>query len=252
MHILKRRSYKTESGNIIYWTNDITKDRITLVFLPGLTATHILFNKQLAFFDDKFNCLVWDAPGHGESTPFELKFTMEDMAVFLHDIFELEHIEHPVLIGQSMGGYVSQMYMELYPDKIKGFISIDSAPLQKSYMTAMEIWLLERVEPLFGMALSRLLSGVLTIKYSDWQIIFSGQAVIFMAVILLLIQNSVMAATLGLFLIGLGNGPIFPNTTHLTPGLYSRKPERICGEAVCSFRFLCYRKLLCYANGREI
>ena len=31
-----------------------------------------------------------------------------------------------------------------------------------------------------------------------------------------------------------------------------RKPERICGEAVCSFRFLCYRKLLCYANGREI
>lgn len=103
-----------------------------------------------------------------------------------------------------------------------------------------------------GMALSRLLSGVLTIKYSDWQIIFSGQAVIFMAVILLLIQNSVMAATLGLFLIGLGNGPIFPNTTHLTPGLYSKEPERICGEAVCSFRLLCYRKLLCYANGREI
>lgn len=81
-----------------------------------------------------------------------------------------------------------------------------------------------------GMALSRLLSGVLTIKYFDWQIIFSGQAVIFMAVILLLIQNSVMAATLGLLLIGLGNGPIFPNTTHLTPGLYSKEPERTCGE----------------------
>ena len=48
-----------------------------------------------------------------------------------------------------MGGYLAQMYMELYPDKITGFISIDSAPLQKSYMTAMEIWLLERVEPLY-------------------------------------------------------------------------------------------------------
>ena len=45
--------------------------------------------------------------------------------------------------------YLAQMYMELYPDKIKGFISIDSAPLQKSYMTAMEIWLLERAEPLY-------------------------------------------------------------------------------------------------------
>ena len=39
--------------------------------------------------------------------------------------------------------------MELYPDKIKGFISIDSAPLKKSYISAMEIWLLERVEPLY-------------------------------------------------------------------------------------------------------
>ncbi len=149
MHILKRRSYKTESGNIIYWTNDITKDRITLVFLPGLTATHILFNKQLAFFDDKFNCLVWDAPGHGESTPFELKFTMEDMAVFLHDIFELEHIEHPVLIGQSMGGYVSQMYMELYPGSAAGFISIDSCSLKRKYVTAFDIWALRRTEPLY-------------------------------------------------------------------------------------------------------
>ena len=46
-----------------------------------------------------------------------------------------------------------------YPDHLQiitvcltwqnGFISIDSAPLQKSYMTAMEIWLLERAEPLY-------------------------------------------------------------------------------------------------------
>ena len=48
-----------------------------------------------------------------------------------------------------MGGYLAQMYMELFPDKIKGFISIDSAPLQKSYMTAVEIWPLERAEPLY-------------------------------------------------------------------------------------------------------
>ena len=54
-----------------------------------------------------------------------------------------------IIIGQSMGGYLAQMYMELFPDKIKGFISIDSAPLQKSYMTAVEIWLLERAEPLY-------------------------------------------------------------------------------------------------------
>ena len=249
---MTENSYKTPCGCIHYFVNIIDKQRITLVFLPGLTADHRLFEKQTEYFENKQNVFVWDAPSHALSRPFTNNYSLSDMAEWLYEILAKEEIYNPIIIGQSMGGYLAQMYMELYPDKITGFISIDSAPLQKSYMTAMEIWLLERVEPLFGMALSRLLSGVLTIKYSDWQIIFSGQAVIFMAVILLLIQNSVMAATLGLFLIGLGNGPIFPNTTHLTPGLYSKEPERICGEAVCSFRFLCYRKLLCYANGREI
>ena len=54
-----------------------------------------------------------------------------------------------MIIGQSMGGYVGQMYSELFPDKLKGFISIDSAPLQKKYVTAAEIWLLKKMEPVY-------------------------------------------------------------------------------------------------------
>lgn len=77
-----------------------------------------------------------------------------------------------------------------------------------------------------GMTVGRLLSGLLTIKYSDWKIIFSGQAVIFVAIILLLMQTNAIITALGLFLIGLGNGPIFPNITHLTPGLYSKETSQ--------------------------
>lgn len=77
-----------------------------------------------------------------------------------------------------------------------------------------------------GMTVGRLLSGLLTIKYSDWQIIFSGQAVIFVAIIMLLMQTNAIITALGLFLIGLGNGPIFPNITHLTPGLYSKETSQ--------------------------
>lgn len=77
-----------------------------------------------------------------------------------------------------------------------------------------------------GMTVGRFLSGLLTIKYSDWQIIFSGQAVIFVAIILLLMQTNAIITALGLFLIGLGNGPIFPNITHLTPGLYSKETSQ--------------------------
>jgi pimeloyl-ACP methyl ester carboxylesterase len=48
-----------------------------------------------------------------------------------------------------MGGYVAQAYAELFPDKLRGFVLVDSAPLQRSYYTAAELWLLKRVEPVY-------------------------------------------------------------------------------------------------------
>ena len=50
----------------------------------------------------------------------------------------------------TMGGYVEQAYTQLYPDRLAGFISIDSAPLQRNYVTAVEIWLLKRMEPVYA------------------------------------------------------------------------------------------------------
>ena len=142
-------SYKTSCGCIHYFVNIIDKQKITLVFLPGLTADHRLFEKQIEYFEKKQNVFVWDAPSHALSRPFTNNYSLSDMAEWLDKILTKEEIYNPIIIGQSMGGYLAQMYMELYPDKIKGFISIDSAPLQKSYMTAMEIWLLERAELLY-------------------------------------------------------------------------------------------------------
>ena len=48
-----------------------------------------------------------------------------------------------------MGGYVGQAYAQLYPDRLAGFVSIDSAPLQRRYVTGVELWLLKRMEPVY-------------------------------------------------------------------------------------------------------
>ena len=145
---MQEKIYQTEKGNIHYWTNKIETGRLTLVLLPGLTADHRLFEKQITYFAAKYNILVWDAPGHHLSRPFELSFSIEDMAKYLHGIIEREHINLFFLIGQSLGGYIAQSYMNQY-NGTKGFISIDSAPLQRSYLTAAEIWLLKRTEIIY-------------------------------------------------------------------------------------------------------
>ncbi len=165
--------YDTPKGSIHYWLNQINDD-YTLVFLPGLTADHRLFEKQLAYFDKKYNMLVWDAPGHYLSRPFILDFGIDDKARWLRAIFEKEKITKPVIIGQSMGGYVGQAFLELFPHGLEAFVSIDSAPLQREYISSFEIWLLERMEPVYKLYPWKTLikagsKGVATTEYGQNQ-----------------------------------------------------------------------------------
>ena len=146
---MDNKIYQTPLGSIHYWINNKDESAITLVFLPGLTADHRLFDKQIEYFKDKYNVFVWDAPAHASSWPFKFDFDLMDKARWLNEILEKEQIKYPVIVGQSMGGYVGQMFAELFPEKLKGFISIDSAPLQRKYVTGMEIWLLKRMESVY-------------------------------------------------------------------------------------------------------
>ena len=74
------KTYTTKSGVIHYWVNEIKPGEPTLIFLPGLTADHRLFDKQIEYFEEKCNVFVWDAPGHAASWPFEFDFDLTEKA----------------------------------------------------------------------------------------------------------------------------------------------------------------------------
>ena len=51
---MQEKIYLTPCGGIHYWVSqEHGPDGVTLVFLPGLTADHRLFDKQVAFFEGK-------------------------------------------------------------------------------------------------------------------------------------------------------------------------------------------------------
>ena len=143
---MREQIHHTPLGDIHYWIRRTDECAPWLVFLPGLSADHMLFEKQLAYFCGKYNCFVWDAPAHALSRPFRLEFTMRDLAAYLHAIFEKEGISRPVLVGQSLGGYISQAYMDAYPGEAAGFVSIDSCPMSRKYYTWWELALLKRTK----------------------------------------------------------------------------------------------------------
>lgn len=67
-----------------------------------------------------------------------------------------------------------------------------------------------------GMALGRFLSGILSIRLNSRRIIKLGQVIVLAAIILIILPLPSYVSGIGLFMIGLGNGPVFPNMLHLT------------------------------------
>lgn len=75
-----------------------------------------------------------------------------------------------------------------------------------------------------GLALSRLISGLLATRLGTFRRIWIGVGMLFVSMLVLLLPLGAVGGIVGLSLIGLSNGAIYPNLIHLTP--YSFGEER--------------------------
>jgi len=86
-----------------------------------------------------------------------------------------------------------------------------------------------------GMALGRFFSGVISKKVYTWNRIWLGIGIVLVAVLLLVLPLPLAFATAGLFLIGLGNGSIYPNFIYLTPHHFGEEASQsIMGSQIAT------------------
>lgn len=74
-----------------------------------------------------------------------------------------------------------------------------------------------------GITAGRFLSGVLANRLSSKQLVGLGQVITFAAILVLLLPLPDSVAPAGLFFVGFGNSPLYPNMLHLTPRLFGRE-----------------------------
>lgn len=77
-----------------------------------------------------------------------------------------------------------------------------------------------------GMTLGRFLSGILAAKLDSWRIIRLGQITLGGALAVLLLPGAPEIAAAALFLVGVGNGPLFPNFNYLTPRNFGKEASQ--------------------------
>ncbi len=86
-----------------------------------------------------------------------------------------------------------------------------------------------------GITIGRALSGFLTIKFNDMQMIHLGQRILFAGILSLLMPFGELTSLLGLILIGLGCAPIYPCIIHSTPAHFGAdKSQAIIGVQMAS------------------
>ena len=88
-----------------------------------------------------------------------------------------------------------------------------------------------------GITLGRFFSGLLATRWSCWKIVKVGEYVVAAALFILLLPLPTACSALGLFLVGFGNGPLYPNFSYLTPSNFGEEnAEAVMGtEQVVSY-----------------
>ena len=89
-----------------------------------------------------------------------------------------------------------------------------------------------------GMSIGRFASGLLANKIKTWKRIFIGCVILAPAIVIMLLPLDGVFAVVGLFLIGLGNGSIYPNMIHLTPHNFGKEVSQSIMGSQIAFAYI--------------
>lgn len=148
---MREKTIYSQRGKIFYWiSRHPDENAAAMVFLPGLTANHHLFDPQTEYFSSQFTVLTWDAPAHGKSRPYS-DFSYTHLAEELRRILATEKIERAILVGQSAGGFVAQSFASKYPHAAEGILMIGSCPYGREYYSRSDLFWLRQTKRITGL-----------------------------------------------------------------------------------------------------
>ena len=89
-----------------------------------------------------------------------------------------------------------------------------------------------------GMSIGRFVSGLLADKISTWKRIGIGTAILAPAILIMLLPLHGAVTVVGLFLVGLGNGSVYPNMIHLTPYNFGKEVSQSIMGSQIAFAYI--------------
>ncbi|MCF8308444.1 MAG: alpha/beta hydrolase [Bacteroidales bacterium] len=98
----------------------------TIVLLHGFLENKNIWYSMVGVLSQDFHVVTIDLPGHGESEVLDPVHDMGSMASVVKEILASLDVRECLLVGHSMGGYVSLAFAELFPHMVKGLVLFHS------------------------------------------------------------------------------------------------------------------------------
>jgi len=99
----------------------------SVLLIHGFGEDATIWSHQIASLKDQFTVLIPDLPGSGKSNLPNTEISIKLLADFVFEIVEQEQISQVILLGHSMGGYITAAFAKKYPDRLLGIGFIHSS-----------------------------------------------------------------------------------------------------------------------------
>jgi pimeloyl-ACP methyl ester carboxylesterase len=102
----------------------------TLLLSHGYSSTCRMWDGQVAALKDRYQVVVWDFRGHGESdypkdaALYSEALTVGDMAALL----DMVGARKAIIAGLSLGGYMSLAFHATHPERVRALMLFDTGP----------------------------------------------------------------------------------------------------------------------------
>ena len=102
----------------------------TILLSHGYSATCRMWDGQIAALKDRFQVIVWDMRGHGQSdypndrATYSEALTVGDMAALLKAC----NVDRAIVAGLSLGGYMSLAFHRRHPERVRALMLFDTGP----------------------------------------------------------------------------------------------------------------------------
>ena len=103
---------------------------LTILLSHGYSSTSRMWDGQVAALKDRYQVIVWDMRGHGESDyPKDPALYSEGLTIGdMRALLDVVGADKAIVAGLSLGGYMSLAFHASHPGRVRALMLFDTGP----------------------------------------------------------------------------------------------------------------------------